>query len=94
MGLYDTFFTKDEDEIQLKNGLCKLNEYHIGEEVPLKDGVYVDYGGIVVIVGGKFVATFPYITDKWGGEFGPRVLLSGRRGLVGEDFDEAVEHEL
>ena len=85
MGVYDTF-----GECQIKAGPCMLKEYVVGERVPLPDGVYVSYDGVVVVVRGVFVAEFPTLTDKWGGEMDVADVLRGinaldAMNLVGEE---------
>jgi len=74
MGLYDTF-----GRCQIKAGPCAMGNYEVGEKhVPLADGVYVCYEGIVVIVGGEFVAEFKTLTDKWGIPIDPEAALEAR----------------
>ena len=63
MGIYDEY---GELGIQLKVGLCCLAQYDVGDEVEIPDGVYAGHGGLVVIVGGIFVAEFEYLNTKWG----------------------------
>ena len=64
MGLYDTYGT-----VQLKVRECDgMQCYRVGDKADLPDGLYAGYGGIVVIVKGKFVAEFPHLFDKWGGQ--------------------------
>ena len=67
MGVYDSFVAGDRD-VQLKCGPCET-VYRIDDTVNSQycDGLYAGYGGIVVIVGGKFVALFEELHDKWGG---------------------------
>ena len=68
MGCYNTFIDGDHD-VQLKCGPCDMACYHIGDQVNgYADGLYAGYGGIVVIVGGRFMALFQHVMDKWGGE--------------------------
>lgn len=75
MGMYDSFFYNTDIELQLKNGECALNEFHIGDKVfefGYEDGVYLDITGkgVVVIWGGIYVAGFDKdcFKDKWGNE--------------------------
>jgi hypothetical protein len=70
MGAYDCF-----GNCQLKVGLCELIEYKIGDVVPIQDGVYLDYGGVVVIKDHKFIAEFSELRDKWGGHIEPREII-------------------
>ena len=63
MGMYDYF-----GDVQLKVGDCCMNNYKIGDAVPIADGVYVGYEGVVVIQTGLFIAFHPKLKDKWGNE--------------------------
>ncbi len=72
MGVYNCFGKKG---IQLKVGNCALKDYQIGDKVDIPDGVYIGYGGVVVIKDGIFIADFDNLTDKWGGVITPRNLL-------------------
>lgn len=86
MSLFDSFFTKDGEEIQLKNGPCKMEDYKVGDKVPLDDGVYVGREGVVVVIDGKFAAAFNHLTDKWGDLFDLGSLMGDLpRGLL-DDF--------
>ena len=53
MGIFDSYFTQDGEEVQLKTGSCGLISYHIGDCVELDDGVYYANEGVVVISGGE-----------------------------------------
>lgn len=74
MGLYDYFGIEG---IQLKAGECNMLDYSVGDDVPLADGVYVAYEGLVVIRDGKLLATFPngQLFNKWGGFIEERAEL-------------------
>jgi len=61
MGVYDSY-----GEVQLKTGPCILQEYHIGDEVDISDGLHFGYEGCVVVVGRKLVAVTDKMYDKWG----------------------------
>jgi hypothetical protein len=66
MGMYDTF---GKEGIQLKNGLCEMDHYSEGDQVPgLTDGIYIGLEGAVVIRRGRVVCTFPieFVYNKWG----------------------------
>lgn len=77
MGLYDVY-----SDVQLKVGPCVCETYEIGDKVPIADGVYVGYEGLVVVIGGYFVAVFEKLTTKWGFELTPGVLLEGRNPII------------
>lgn len=40
-----------------------MAEFKIGDTVPIADGVYLGWDGVVVIDGGRFLAEFDSITD-------------------------------
>ena len=63
MGMFDEY-----DHIQLKIGddlFCR--SFTVGDPVPIPDGLYAGYEGIVVIVGHTFVARFNELHNTWGG---------------------------
>lgn len=60
MGIYDCYGTA-----QLKVGDPSLQSFQIGDEVPISDGVYIDYNTIIVIKDGKFLAEFGSLITKW-----------------------------
>uniref|UniRef100_A0A6H1ZAG5 Uncharacterized protein n=1 Tax=viral metagenome TaxID=1070528 RepID=A0A6H1ZAG5_9ZZZZ len=70
MGIYDTY-----EGIQLKVGSFGMDNYNLGDEVPIKDGIYVGHEGIVVVIGRKFMAKFNNLTSKWGDEISPAKIL-------------------
>ncbi len=61
MGMYDMY-----GKTQLKVGESEMKWYRVGEETKIPDGVYLGWEGVVVVVGGRFVAEFPVVCDKWG----------------------------
>ena len=71
MGVYDEY-----SGIQLKVGPCLLDQYSIGDKVPIEDGIYVGGGGIVVINRGVFVRAFEHLLSKWGGVIEPEAVLA------------------
>lgn len=73
MGMYDTF---GKLELQLKVGECAGFKYEIGDDVPIADGIYLDYGGAVVVKDGKFIAEFENVTSKWGHQIEPRHIIN------------------
>lgn len=44
MGMYDTY-----EGVQCKVGFCTDEEYHIGDDVPMKEGVFQGHKGFIVI---------------------------------------------
>ena len=74
MGMYDTLGI-----VQIKCGRCAGYHFEVGDAVAkaqIDDGVYVGYGGIVVVVGGVFVAEFEHVTNKWGGTIDALPILN------------------
>jgi hypothetical protein len=65
VGLYNTF---GDLGVQLKVGELECAHFLVGEPVDIDDGVYIGYSGVIVVDHGIFVAEFPHLTDKWGGE--------------------------
>ena len=66
MGIYNTFGQKG---VQLKVGKLQMAHYDIGNYVDkIKDGTYLAPDGAVTICGGKVVAIFDKVHDKWGNE--------------------------
>lgn len=63
MGIYDIY---GKEGAQLKVGPCVQHCYNVGDNVPLPDGVYLAWEGVVVVVEGKLAATFDHLWDKWG----------------------------
>jgi len=61
MGVYDYY-----GEAQLKVGPCILKSYKEGDKVPIRDGAYIAYEGIVLIEDGIFVGLFEDVYNKWG----------------------------
>jgi hypothetical protein len=83
MGVFDSFYTKDGREVQLKAGDCCLDNYEVGDPCDILDGVYhaldkdvvVIRSGMVVDVGDAEevllrvdASGLPHF-DKWGGRY-------------------------
>lgn len=77
MGMFDSFYTKDGREVQLKAGPCLLEEYRIGDSCDLSDGIYhaldndlvIIYSGSVYDVGDQSEVSMPCNLShftKWG----------------------------
>lgn len=62
MGMFDTVeFTNkkgEESEVQFKCGRCLGYVYKIGDNIPLDDAIYCDWGSCFVVYNGKVVAAF------------------------------------
>ena len=70
MGIYDTYGAGHQVKI---NGT--FSYYEIGENCPLPDGIYITREGAIVVIGGKFIAEFEYVCDKWGNPLDSTLLL-------------------
>jgi len=69
MGVYDIYREKDSEfNVQIKVGEVCLNQFLVGDEVSIPDGIYFGNEGAVVIYKGKFAAIISpnQIFDKWG----------------------------
>jgi hypothetical protein len=77
MGIYDCY-----GNAQLKLGDVEMRDFQVGDEVPIPDGVYVDYGAVVVIKDGKFLAEFENLTTKWGDTVDSSVVLEPHSAVV------------
>lgn len=62
--MYDTYRGVDGTEVQMKNGPCYLEVYEIGDKAPIRDGIYISYEGIIVIIDGKVAIVTDKIKDK------------------------------
>ena len=82
MGLYDTY-----GHVQLKVGEVERRHFEVGAQVSIPDGVYVGYEGVVVVTGGRFVASFPHLINKWGERL--NIDLSGESPIW-----RAIEHHV
>lgn len=70
MGMFDWY-----EDAQLKVGPRGMHAYHVGDAVPIKDGVYLAWEGVVVVHGGELLAVHPRLTLKWGEEIDPDKLI-------------------
>jgi len=61
MGVYNTY-----GRTQIKVGDLRCNDFEIGDEAEIPDGIYVDHSSAIVIKDGKFIAEFDHIISKWG----------------------------
>jgi len=66
MGVYDTY-GKNGVQIKAGNDGMSMNDFSVGDKVPLSDGIYIGYEGTIVIKDGIFIQEGLFIKDKWGG---------------------------
>jgi len=78
MGIYNTY---GKNGLQLKVGDCCLKQFNLDDKVDIPDGVYIEYGGVIVIHKRKFIAEFKHITDKWGGIIKTDEILDNRHWI-------------
>jgi len=92
MGIYDTY----AGEIQLKVNLLadEMRDFEIGDKVPLANGVYLGYEGIVIVRNGVFTDYFPeeYLFDKYGDRVDVKEILDEVSPVV-QAVKEAIEKE-
>lgn len=72
MGTYDTYGDKG---IQIKAGGCMMHHHNIGDTCDLEDGIYLGYVGAIVIIDKVFIAEFPHIFTKYGGQIDCHALI-------------------
>ncbi len=82
MGTYNTY-----GNVQIKVGLIDMKKYKIDDKVDIPDGIYVGYGGAIVIKDGIFVMEVRILIDKWGKSIDCLTVLRGR-GLLDEVLDK------
>ena len=76
MGVYDVYGNS-----QLKVRPGQMEFYKVGDKADIPNGVYLDYGGVVVIHKGKFIAEFETLTNKWGGGIEPKEVIEADNPL-------------
>lgn len=74
MGAYDTY---GHTQAQIKMGPLEGTSYLIGADVPIPNGIYITYEGIVIIHNGKLLDVFGPNTlrTKWGDNIRPHDIL-------------------
>lgn len=70
MGMYDEYAG-----VQIKVGDACMEQYEIGDNVSIPDGIYCGYEGLIVILNGKLIAKFAYMFTKWGDIIDPEHIL-------------------
>ena len=66
MGVYDTY-GKTRVQIKAGNDGMSMNDFFVGDKVPLPDGIYIGYEGTIIVKDGVFIAEALFIKDKYGG---------------------------
>lgn len=89
MGVYDEVGDRG---IQIK---CidgpMLNQYGIGDDIPLPDGLFIGFEGWFVVKDGKVLCEGSDIYNKWGGELSPDKIISGDNPIAKLLADLRVE---
>ena len=81
MGIYDVYAG-----IQVKLGPCEMRCYEIGDDVPIKDGIYAGHEGFFIIHNGKLIGSHSQITTKWGEKILPADMLKSRITSIIEEI--------
>ena len=71
MGMFDYY-----GDAQLKVGddlACR--DFQVGDEVPIPDGVYLDWEYVVVVHDGRLVRVDSHLFTKWGDRLSPEIGL-------------------
>lgn len=76
MGKFDIY-----SGIQLKVGDCDSRTFNIGDEVPIDDGVYLEYSGAVVVQEGKLKYFIEDVYDKWGNLINIKEAIEARNPI-------------
>lgn len=84
MGMYDSY-----ERVQLKIGPRELNDYKLGEAVPLPDGIYAGLEGFIVVYDMHLLAVHYNIYTKWGDELSPDDVLDEHN-----PYKEALKSEV
>lgn len=79
MGVYDTY-----GQAQIKVGQVTMENYSIGDKVPIKDGAYIALESIVIVSNGVFVAELPKdaLYTKWGDRIESEKLIQWFHPLI------------
>lgn len=91
-GTYDTY-----GDIQMKIGMIdgEMRGFEIGDKVDLPPGIYVGYGGFIVIDEKQtFAAVYPDITDKWGNIIDPDDILDTNNPVSMKAIEDYMERSL
>lgn len=59
-------FDRTYGTVTLKVGPCDSRVFQIGDAVPIQDGVYVGWEGLVIVKDGKLTAEYPGVVSKFG----------------------------
>jgi hypothetical protein len=79
VGTYDTY-----EDIQIKAGSVydDMRHFKIGDHVPIADGIYIGYGGAIVIMNGIFLDIVETVYDKYGAPIDLTELVNARNPLA------------
>jgi len=74
MGVYDTY-GKSGVQIKAGNDGMSMNDFFVGDKVPLADGIYIGYEGTVVVKDEIFITEGLFLKDKWGAILNSRSMI-------------------
>lgn len=79
MGVYDEY-GKDPC-VQLKVGPCAMMRYRAGGSVEIPDGLYVGWGGFVLVEGGVLRGTYAEVVTSHGELIAADEIMSGHNPI-------------
>jgi len=88
MGIYNTY-----GNVQIKIGDLGCKIFKVGDKVDIADGIYVGYGGVIVIKDNIFAMEVDTLTDKWGQPIKCDKVLRGRGLSELLDKTEVIKEE-
>lgn len=77
MGLYNSYGRNPSVQLKVAEDLA-CRGFDVGDLVDLADGVYVGWGGFVVVVGGRLAGTWNGCTTSWGDFIDPSDVIRQR----------------
>lgn len=75
MGLFD-----DYAGVQLKIGDADMASFQVGDTVPIPDGVYLGWEGVIVVQEGRLLCAFQEVVTKWGQPLSTERVLKALQG--------------
>lgn len=74
--------------VQLQLAPRDFTEYHVGDQVPLADGIYCGNEGFIAVANGKFVLETQTMTSTHGKTLFPEHALRGSNPFLPSDARE------
>lgn len=89
MGTWNTY-----GHVELKvNPHCRGIHYGVGSPVDIPDGVYLGLEGVAVVQKGLLSRVQHTVTDKWGQEHIPGILIEEHSPMLKAVRDVVLQHE-